>query len=138
MPWQAKPGCAKHHIAAIERLVNSFPSAWLLPPQTNEIFTSRKECYHRLRTFALAEGFNIVRNGGGAGTNPAWRFRNGSEPRNQRKLEARVEKDDDGRITSKRQRGHTNVHQLECPWGNPLLFQDRGQATVGGERGPLF
>jgi hypothetical protein len=71
MPWHAKPGCAKHHIAAIERLVNCFPPAWLLPPQTGEIFASKEECNRRLRAFALAEGFDIVRNGGGTGGNPA-------------------------------------------------------------------
>jgi len=137
MPWQAKPGCAKHHIAAIERLVNSFPSAWLLPPQTGEIFASNEECNRRLRAFALAEGFDIVRNGGGTGANPAWRFRcfhHGSETRNQRKLEARIEKDDKGKITSKRQRGHTNVHQLECPWAALCSFKTVGKQRSGGEK----
>jgi hypothetical protein len=117
MPWHAKPGCAKHHIAAIERLVNSFPLAWLLPSQTGEIFASKEECNRRLRAFALAEGFDIIRNGGGTGGNPAWRFRcfhHGSATRNQRKLEARVKKNNERKITSKRQRGNTNVYQLEC------------------------
>jgi hypothetical protein len=113
MPWQAKPGCAKHHIAVIERLINFFPPAWLLPPQTGEIFASREECNYRLRAFALAKGFNIVRNGGGTSRNLAWRFRcfyYRSEIRNERKLEARVKKDNKGKITSKRQRAYINVH----------------------------
>ena len=41
MPWHAKPGCAKHHVAALERLVNSFLPGWLLPPNTGEIFASK-------------------------------------------------------------------------------------------------
>jgi hypothetical protein len=134
MPWQAKPGCAKHHIAAIERLVNSFPPAWLLPPQTGEIFASREECNCRLRASALAEGFDIVRNGGGTAANPTWRFRcfhHGSVTRNQRKLEARIEKDDEGKIISKRQRGHTNVHQLECPWAALCSFKTVGKQRSG-------
>ena len=74
MPWQAKLGCAKHHIAAIERLINSFSPAWLLPPRTGEIFASKEEGNRRLSAFALAEGFDVVRSGGDTGANPAWRF----------------------------------------------------------------
>ena len=105
MPWHAKPGCAKHHVAALERLVNSFPPGWLLPPNTGEIFASKELCNSRLRAFALAEGFDIVRNGGGTIANPAWRFRcyhHRTATRNHRKLEDRVEKNTEGKITSKR------------------------------------
>jgi hypothetical protein len=57
MLWQAEPDCAKPHIAAIKHLVNTFPPAWLLPPQTGEIFGSKEERNRRLRAFALAEDF---------------------------------------------------------------------------------
>jgi hypothetical protein len=57
MLWQAEPDCAKHHIAAIEHLVDSFLLAWLLPPWTREIFGSKEERNRRLRAFALAEDF---------------------------------------------------------------------------------
>ena len=105
MPWYAKLGCVKHHVAALKRFVNSFPPGWLLPPNTGEIFASRELYNSRLRAFALAEGFDIVRNGGGTAANPAWRFRcyhHGSAIRNQRKLKDRVEKNEEGEITSKR------------------------------------
>jgi hypothetical protein len=75
MLWHAKSGCIKHHVAALERLVNSFSLTWLLPPNTGEIFASKELYNNRLRAFALAKGFNIIRNGGGTAINLAWRFR---------------------------------------------------------------
>jgi hypothetical protein len=136
MPWHAKPGCSKHHVAALERLVNSFPPGWLLPPNTGKIFASKELCNNRLRAFALAEGFDIVRNGGGTIANPAWRFRcyhHGTATRNHRKLEDRVEKNTEGKITSKRQRAHTHVHQLDCPWAALCSFKSVGKQRSGGK-----
>ena len=49
----AKAGCAEHHVAVLERLVNSFPPEWLLPPQSGEIFENLEHCNRRLRAFAL-------------------------------------------------------------------------------------
>jgi hypothetical protein len=60
MPWNARPGCPKYHVAALERLINSHPVEWLLEPQTGEEFDSLEHCNRRLRTFALAKGFDIV------------------------------------------------------------------------------
>ena len=61
MPWQAKSGCAEHNLAAVERAVNALPPMWLLEPQSGEIFEGLDRCNDRLRGFALAEGFDIVR-----------------------------------------------------------------------------
>jgi hypothetical protein len=105
MPWHAKPGCAEHHRAAVERIVNALPPHWLQPPQTGELFDSLEHCNSRLRGYALAEGFDIVRKGGGSRKNPSWRFRclfHSHETRNDRKLEDYVERSEDGTITSKR------------------------------------
>jgi hypothetical protein len=116
MPWQAKPGCAEHHRAAVEHIVNALHPDWLQPPQTGELFDGLEHCNRRLRGYALAEGFDIVRKGGGTKTNPSWRFRclfYGEKTRNDRKLETRVKKDENGAIISKRQRENTNVHQLK-------------------------
>jgi hypothetical protein len=66
MPWNAKPGCAEHHMAAVERAVN------LLPP-AGEVFDSLDHCNRRLRGYALAEAFDIVRKGGGTKSKPSWR-----------------------------------------------------------------
>jgi len=100
MAWQAKPGCAEHNRTVIERMVNAFPPAWLLPPCTGEIFDSLEHCNRRLKGFALAEGFDIVRKGGGTKVHPAYRFScyyHGDKTRNDRKLEDSVEYDEKGR-----------------------------------------
>ena len=60
MVWQAKPGCAEHHYTVIEYIINVFPPTWLLPPCTGEIFDSLEDCNCRLKTFSLAEGFDII------------------------------------------------------------------------------
>jgi hypothetical protein len=115
MSWQAKSGCAEHHRAAVERAVNVLPPLWLLHPQTGEVFDSLDHCNRRLRGYTLAEGFDIVRKGGGSKGNPSWQFRcvyYGERTRNDRKLENRVKRDKKENITSKRQRDKITVRQL--------------------------
>jgi hypothetical protein len=65
MSWQAKPRCAEHHRATIERLVNALPPFYLLSLCSGELFDSLDDCNSRLREYALTEGFNIVRHGEG-------------------------------------------------------------------------
>ena len=116
MIWVAKTGYAEHYIAILERLVNSFSPEWLLPPQSGEIFENLEHCNRRLRAFALTTSFDIIRKGGSSKALPSWRFfcfYYGTEIRNDRKLEARIETDKKGNITSKRQRGSINVKQLD-------------------------
>ena len=96
MSWKAKSGCAEHHRAAVERMVNALPPFYLLAPCSGELFDSLEHCNRRLRGWALAEGFDIVRNGGGTKAIPSYRFRcifHGSKTQNNRKLEDMVEKD---------------------------------------------
>src|SRR4030095_10552388 len=105
MVWHAKPGCPQHLVATLERAVNSLPPEWLLSPCTGEIFDSIDHCKRRLPGYALAEGFEFVQTGGGTKQNPGARFqcsRHGEATRNWRKLEPRVERDEQGNITSKR------------------------------------
>jgi hypothetical protein len=112
MSWQAKPGCPAHYRPAVERTVNTLPSVYLLPPHSGEIFNSLEDCNRRLRGYAFAEGFDIMRHGGGIKAIPSYRFKclfHGTKTQNHRKLEDRVEKDSEGQITSKRQRERTNV-----------------------------
>jgi hypothetical protein len=116
MAWLAKADCAEYHVAVIERLVNSFPPEWLLPPQSGEIFENLEHCNRRLRAFALATGFDIIRKGGGTKALLSWRFfcfYHGTTIRNDRKLEARMKIDEEGNITSRRQRNTINVQQLD-------------------------
>jgi hypothetical protein len=61
MSWQAKSGCAKHHRAAVERIVNAFPPSYLLPPCSGEIFENLDECTSRLRGYSVAKGFDVIR-----------------------------------------------------------------------------
>jgi hypothetical protein len=65
MAWEARPGCPPHHRAAVERMVNALPPSYLLPPISGELFDSLEHCNRRLRGWALAEGFDIIRQGGG-------------------------------------------------------------------------
>jgi hypothetical protein len=60
MPRQAKSGCAEHHRAVIERISNLLPPAWLLQPQSREVFDNRKYYNRRPRSYTLAEGFDLV------------------------------------------------------------------------------
>jgi hypothetical protein len=61
MSWQTKSGFAEHHRPVIERIINAFPVAWLLPPQSGELFIDLDHCNRRLRGYAFTEGFDIVR-----------------------------------------------------------------------------
>ena len=60
--------------AVLERLVNFFPPEWLLPLQSGEIFQILEQFNRRLRSFAPAIDFDIVRKGGGTKTLPSWRL----------------------------------------------------------------
>ena len=105
MAWKAKSGCAEHHRAAVERIANSFPVPWLLAPRTGEVFDDLKHCNRSLRAWAFIEGFDIVRNGGGTAANRSYRFKcifHSIATKNNRKLEDRVERDEEGQVVSKR------------------------------------
>lgn len=43
-------------------------------PESGEVFNSPDHCDRRLRGYSFAEGFDIVRKGGGSKSNPSWRF----------------------------------------------------------------
>jgi hypothetical protein len=58
-----------------------------------------------MRGYALAEGFDIIRYGGGTKALPSYRFKYifyGSKTQNHRKLDDHVKKDSEGKIISKR------------------------------------
>ena len=74
MDWQAKPGCPEHHRAAVKRMVKALSLAYLLSSCLGEIFEDLEACNRRLRGYALAEGFDIVRKEGGIKVNPSYRF----------------------------------------------------------------
>ena len=134
MPFHAKPGCPKHLVDIYERAVNAQPASYLLPPVTGEVFASIAACEARLRGFALAEGFDIVQTGGGNKRVPSARWlrsQHDVETRNWRKLEDRVEYDEEGAITTKRQREGTSVGQLACDWAVRVSWKDVGRRGSG-------
>jgi hypothetical protein len=119
MVWHAHPACPKHLVAALERHVNAFPAAYLLPPQSGEIFDSISHCERRLRAYAMAQGFDIASTGGGTRAAPGCRFQcsyHGDIIKNWRHLEDHIEKDKECKVTSKRQREGIIVGQLNCQW----------------------
>ena len=106
MAWQAKPGCADYHRAAVERMVNALSVAWLLEPETGEEFDDLDYCNCRMRGHALANGYDIVRKGGDTKANPIYRFRyifHRTETKNSRKLKDYIEYNNKRKITTKRQ-----------------------------------
>ena len=112
MSWQAKPRYIEHHHATIERLVNTLPLSYLLPPCLGELFNSLNNYNSRLRGYALTESFNIIRYGKGTQTTPSHRYKcifHGSSTQNHRKLKDSIERDKKGKITSKRQKDATHV-----------------------------
>jgi len=134
MTWEARSGCPPHHRAAVERMVNALSPSYLLPPVSGELFDSLEHCNRRLRGWALAEGFDIVRRGGGTKAAPAYRFKcifHGNVTRNDRKLEDTVEKDSEGKIVSRRKKEVTNVRQLGCEWSALCSFKDIGRRGSG-------
>jgi hypothetical protein len=133
--WQAKPGCAEHHRAAVERIVNALPPSWLLHPQSGEIFDDLDYCNRRMRGYSLAEGFDVVRKGGGSKDNPSWRFfclYHGEKTKNTRKLEDRVEMNEAGIITSKRQRDNTSLKPIICAYSRFGLQSDKASFWAPG------
>src|SRR5216683_2909079 len=119
MSWTAKSSLDPSSRATLERAVNALPPDWLHPPQTGDVFNSIIDYEKRLRGFALAEGFDIVRLRGSNPGRPASTefgcIHHGSQTRNYRQLEDRVVKDDAGVIISERQRQNTSVYQQDCP-----------------------
>jgi len=136
MVCHAPPACPNHLVDALERAVNALPASWLSPPHTGEVFTTITDCERRLRGFCLAEGFDIVRTGGGTRVAPGARFScvfHGKETRNWRKLEDHVERDEDGHIASRRQRELTLTGQLDCQWSVRVTWKDIGTRGSGNK-----
>ena len=74
MVWHAKQGCPMHRRAPLERAVNALPTEWLKTPRIGEVFDGIIECERHLRGYALAKGFDIIRNSGGTKKHLGRRF----------------------------------------------------------------
>jgi hypothetical protein len=131
---QAKPGCPDKHRAIVERQLASFLPSWRLAPQNGETFDSLEIFEDRIRAWSFCDGFDVVRSGGGRRGAPGVRFQckhHGTETRNDRNLEERVEKDNKDKITSKRQRNNTLVGQLSCEWAVRCTWKGIGKRGSG-------
>jgi hypothetical protein len=136
MPFHAKPDCPRHLVDVYEKVVNALSSSYLLPPVTGEVFTSIEACEQRLRGFALAERFDIAHTGGGNKRVPGgrwWYGHDGKERRNWRKLEDRIEFNEEGTMTSRRKRDGTSVGQLGCDWSVRGSWKDTGKRGSGNK-----
>ena len=136
MSFYAKPGCPSHLVDIYEKAVNALPSSYLLPPVTGEVFASIEACEQRLRGFALAEGLDITHTGGGNKECPGRRWQcvhHGKETRNWRKLEDRIETNEEGKIISRRKRDRTNVGQLTYNWSVRISWKDIGKRGSGNK-----
>jgi ribulose 1,5-bisphosphate carboxylase large subunit-like protein len=64
MPFHVKPGYSKYFIDVYEKAVNTQPVSYLLLSIIGEVFTFIAAYKVRLRGFALAKGFDIMRTSG--------------------------------------------------------------------------
>ena len=134
MVYYVLPDCPKHLVGALEYTVNALPAAWLLLPQTGEIFDDIADTEQRLHRYCLTEGFDIGRTEGGIKKAPSARFQcsyHGKATKNWCKLEDHVEKNEEGNITSKCQREGTIVSQLDCQWSVRVTYKDIGKHSLG-------
>jgi hypothetical protein len=105
MPWYAKPGYLEYHRAVVERIVNALPLLYLLPPCSGELFEGLEDYNRRLRGYALAEGFDIVRHGGDTKVLLRYTFKcifYDNTTQNHRKLEDYIKRDSKENIINRR------------------------------------
>ena len=90
-----------------ERLVNSFPVAWLKDSATGEEVANLADGERRLRIYAVANNFDVIHTGGGNSKILVYLFKyiyHGIKTANKHYLKNRVERDEKDKITSRRRR----------------------------------
>ena len=95
---------SEHLRPAFERLVTAIPAPWLVAPISGEIFDSKDIYRKRLQAYVLTQGFTIVVGKSNKDRINLHCVHHGTETRNDRGLEPRVERDAEGKIISQRQR----------------------------------
>jgi hypothetical protein len=110
----------QHQHSTFDRAIAGLATDVLGYPVTGEVFGSKAECKARLQGFALSQGFAVVVGKSSQDGTPRTEFlciHHDTVTRNHRGLEDEVEKDSEGKITSKRQRDNTQVMQkFDCGW----------------------
>jgi hypothetical protein len=136
--WTAHPNCPQHVKIELEKPVRPFPPSFLLAPVDGEVFESADLCRERLQGWALSQGFAVVRTSGSLKQKqPHFEFRyihHGAETSDTRKLEKHVERDKEGRITSRRKQEATNINARSCCYLIILSYRQverRGSGVYG-------
>ena len=104
MYWHTKPSYPIHYRITVEYIVNTYFPFYLVLLALDKIFNSLEESNRRMRGYALAEGFDIVRHGGGTKALPNYRFKcifYGSKIQNYYKLENHIKKNSKEKVISK-------------------------------------
>jgi hypothetical protein len=116
------PSMPAHLRPALERAVTAIPEPWLLAPKSGEAFQSKELCKKRLQAFTLTQGFAVVVGKSNKDRSIFHCIHHSAESRNDRGLEPRVMKDEEGKIISQRQR------DTYC---NKKTWASYARATVG-------
>jgi len=107
-----------HQRGTFDRAIAALAPGFLEYPVTGEVFQSKVACKTRLQAFALSQGFAVVIGKSNKDGTPFVEFlcvHHGTQSRNDRELEEEVERDPEGNITSRRQRGDTQmIQKLDC------------------------
>ena len=112
--------------------VQSFPPGWIKKPYNGQIFESSTDCLDRLNAYGFLEGcLFVIGRRGGTKESPTWYMRckfHGARSLNVRKLESRVERDEDSNIVTQRKRD-TRTKKRDCPVLYYLHYRMLDRAT---------
>jgi hypothetical protein len=101
-----------HQRSTFDRAIAGLPPAFLGFLTTGEVFESTTACKARLQGFSLGQGFTVVVGKSNKGAFVEFLcIYHSAETRNDRQLEQGVERNPEGKITSRRKRGDTQVNQ---------------------------
>jgi hypothetical protein len=104
------PLCPPHLRNAVEDTIKIFDSAWLLPPQSGEVFQTAKDCLRRLQGYALSRGFTVVTTTLKKNKAQFAYIYHGAKTKNWRSLEDRVKRDIKSEIINRRKKEDTSTY----------------------------
>jgi len=104
-----------HLRPALERAIAAVPEHWLLVLKSGEVFESKEVYKKRLQVFALAQGFAAVVGRSDKECSMFHCIHHSAETRNDRGLEPRVVRDEEGKVLSNRQRD-AYCKKKDCLW----------------------
>jgi len=123
-----------HLRPALERAIAAIPERRLIAPKSGEVFESKEECKKRLQAFAFAQAFAVVFDKFDKLRSIFHCIHHGHDTRNDRGLEPRVVRDEEGKIVSERQRD-TYYSKKGCLWLCYYSFEAVSRGTETRELG---